>query len=80
VPPWRLGWGTNRLLLGAVVIELAALVGFLAIGPLADLLEHAMPPWPALLVAVGAAAAVLTADATHKAARARRRALGMSGP
>jgi magnesium-transporting ATPase (P-type) len=69
VPPWRLGWTTNRLLVGAVAVELAALVGFLVVPPVADLLDHAVPPAPALVVALTAAPAVLFADAIHKARR-----------
>jgi hypothetical protein len=71
VPPWRLGWGSNRLLLGAVAVELVALGAFLLVPPVADLLEHAFPPAPALLLASGAAAAVLAADAAHKRHRHR---------
>jgi magnesium-transporting ATPase (P-type) len=74
VTPWRLGWTGNRLLLGAVLAELVALAGFLLVPPVADLLDHAPPPAVALLVAAGAAPAVLAADAAHKAVRARRRA------
>jgi magnesium-transporting ATPase (P-type) len=73
VPPWRLGWTTNRLLLGAVAVELAALAAFLVVPPIADLLEHAAPPLAALVVAFGAGPAVLLADAVHKAGRARHR-------
>ena len=73
VPPWRLGWTGNRLLLGAVVAELVALAAFLLVPAVADLLDHAPPPALALLVAAMAAPAVLVADAAHKAVRARRR-------
>ncbi len=72
-PAHRLGWTTNRLLLGAVATSGLALVGFLFIPPVARLLEQAPPPLPALLVAVLAAPAVLVADAAHKTLRARRR-------
>lgn len=65
-------WG-NPLLLGAVAVELAALVGFLFIPPLASLLDHAPPPLVGLLVAFIAAPAVITADAMHKWFRYRRR-------
>jgi calcium-translocating P-type ATPase len=66
VPPWRLGWTTNRLLVGAVFTELVFLGGFLFIEPVADALDHAPPaPLPAL-VALLAAPAVLIADAVHK--------------
>jgi len=74
VPPWRLGWTTNRLLLGAVAVELVALLGFLLLPFMADLLDQAFPPWPAFFVALLAAPAVLLADALHKHLRARRRA------
>jgi magnesium-transporting ATPase (P-type) len=72
VPPWRLGWASNRLLLVAVGAELVALAGFLTIPPVADLLEHAVPPAAALFVALLAAPAVMLADAVHKARRRRR--------
>ena len=67
VPPWRLGWTSNRLLLGAVAVELVALLGFLLLPFMADLLDQAFPPWPALLVALGAAPAVLAADTAAQA-------------
>jgi hypothetical protein len=54
---------------GAVAVELAALVGFLVVPPVADPLDHAVPPAPALVVALTAAPAVLFADAIHKAHR-----------
>lgn len=72
-PPWRLGWGSNRLLLWAVGVELAALAGFLLVPPLADLLDHAPPPLAGLLVALLAGPAVLAVDRLHKARRASRR-------
>ena len=74
VPPWRLGWTTNRLLLAAVAVELVALLGFLLLPFMADLLDQAFPPWQGFLVALLAAPAVLVADALHKHRRARRRA------
>lgn len=42
-PGWHIGWTTNRLLLGAVVAELAVLAGFLYLTPLANLLDQAPP-------------------------------------
>jgi magnesium-transporting ATPase (P-type) len=74
VPPWRLGWFGNRLLLGAVLVELLALAGFLLVPAAADLLDHAAPPVAGLLVAMAAAPSILAADAVHKALRTRRRA------
>ncbi|MFZ2177407.1 MAG: cation transporting ATPase C-terminal domain-containing protein, partial [Rhodococcus sp. (in: high G+C Gram-positive bacteria)] len=72
-PPWRLGWGTNRLLLWAVLAELFALAFFLAVRPVADLLGQAVPPLEAFAVAVLAIPAVLLADYLHKMVRSRRR-------
>ncbi len=73
ITPGRLGWGSNRLLVMAVVVEALALLGFLFIGPVADTLGHAPPGLWAALVAAGAVPAVLLADAAWKA---RRRAAG----
>jgi magnesium-transporting ATPase (P-type) len=70
--PGALGWTSNRLLLGAVAIELLALAGFLLIPPLASLLNHAVPPLAGFAVAILAAPAVLLADALHKRALRRR--------
>jgi calcium-translocating P-type ATPase len=72
LPPWRIGWTTNRLLLWAVAAELAMLLGFLYFPPLADLLGQAPPSWAGFGVALLAMPAVLAADATQKA-RLRRR-------
>ncbi len=49
------------------------LVGFLVIPPLASLLDQAVPPVSALVVAMLAAPAVIAADALHKRYRRRRR-------
>ncbi|WP_139005473.1 cation-translocating P-type ATPase [Arthrobacter crystallopoietes] len=70
LPPWRLGWGTNRLLLWAVAVELAALAGFLFIGPIAAMLGHAPPTMSGLLAAVLAMPALICADYLHKRIRA----------
>jgi magnesium-transporting ATPase (P-type) len=72
--PGALGWASNRLLVGAVIVEALALAGFLLIPSLASLLDQAFPPLAAFAVAVLAAPAVLAADAVHKRTRARRRA------
>ena len=50
-PAWKVGWTTNRLLLGAIVAELAMLAGFLYIPPIADLLGQAPPSWAGFAVA-----------------------------
>jgi len=71
--PGALGWTGNRLLLGAVAVELVVLAAFLLIPPAASLLEHAFPPAAGLAVAVLAAPVLLAVDALHKRARAGRR-------
>jgi magnesium-transporting ATPase (P-type) len=70
-PPWQLGWTSNRLVVEAVAVELAALAGFLYIGPLASMLGHAGPPAVAGAVALLAVPALLGADALHKRLRSR---------
>jgi hypothetical protein len=71
--PGALGWTGNRLLLGAVAVELAMLAGFLLIPPVASILDHAPPPAAGLAAAMLTAPALLAADAAHKRARTRRR-------
>jgi magnesium-transporting ATPase (P-type) len=71
-PPWRLGWMGNRLLVGAVVVELFLLLGFLGLPVVARTLDHAVPPLAGAAVALLAAPAVLAADAVHKRILARR--------
>jgi magnesium-transporting ATPase (P-type) len=70
-PAWRLNWRSNPLLLLAVVVELAALAGFLLVPPVADLLGHDVPTLAGALIALLAVPAVLGADAVHKALRRR---------
>lgn len=72
-PPWQLGWGSNRLLLWAVLVELVALVVFLGVVPVADVLGHAVPPLEALGVALLGIPAVLVVDSVYKRVRRRRR-------
>jgi magnesium-transporting ATPase (P-type) len=72
-PAWRLGWTTNRLLVGAVLMELAALAGFLFVAPVARMLGQAPPGAMAAAVAVLAAPAVVFADALYKGRLSRRR-------
>ena len=54
VPPWRLGWFSNRLLVWAVLAELGLLAVFLFLGPLAAVLGHAPPSPGGLAVALAA--------------------------
>ncbi|MCB5293065.1 cation-translocating P-type ATPase [Arthrobacter sp. SO3] len=72
VPPWRLGWFSNRLLLWAVLAELGLLAVFLFLGPLATLLGHAPPSPGGLAVALAAIPGVLLADWLYKIVRHRR--------
>jgi magnesium-transporting ATPase (P-type) len=72
VPPRRLGWTSNRLLVGAVGIQVALLVALLCIGPLARLLDQAVPPIEGIAVALLAIPAVFAADQIHKSLRRRR--------
>jgi Cation transporting ATPase, C-terminus len=61
-----LGWTRNRFLVAGVGIELALLVGFVFVAPLAALLGHPPPPAAGWAVALLAAPAVLAVDAVHK--------------
>ncbi|TQJ36659.1 cation-translocating P-type ATPase [Arthrobacter sp. SLBN-122] len=73
LPPWSLGWGTNKLLLWAVPAELAVLAVCLFVPYLAALLGQAPPTPMGLVLALLAAPAVLLADWIHKAVRGRLR-------
>jgi magnesium-transporting ATPase (P-type) len=70
LPPWRIGWTTNHLLVGAVVAEVGMLAAFLYLAPLADLLGQAPPTLAGFGVALLAVPAVLAADALQKRLRA----------
>lgn len=72
-PAWKVGWTTNRLLLGAIGAELAMLAGFLFIAPLASVLGQAPPPLIGWAVALLAMPAVLLADTVQKIVVRRRR-------
>jgi len=71
-PPWRLGWRSNPMLVGAVVVELLILVGMLAIPAIADVLGHRPPSVLGLVIAGCAVPAVLAADALAKLVATRR--------
>jgi magnesium-transporting ATPase (P-type) len=72
-PAWKVGWLTNRLLLGAIAAELAMLTGFFYIPPIADLLDQAPPSLAGFTVALAAIPAVLAVDTAQKSALRRRR-------
>ena len=72
----EVGLRGNRLLVGAILIELSALALFLMWRPLADLLEHDIPTALGLCVALLAIPAVILVDTADKrwiAHRKRRR-------
>ena len=79
-PPWRLGWTTNRMLVGAVAVECMLLLGFLLFPAMANLLDHSVPPPAGLAVASSPPPALLAVDAAHKAHRRRRRQSGPKVP
>ncbi|WP_254525960.1 cation-translocating P-type ATPase [Natrinema caseinilyticum] len=69
--PGELGWTSNRLLVGAVIVELLALLAFLFVGPIARILGQAPPPLEGGLVALLASPVLLVVDSIHKRWRAR---------
>ena len=71
--PAALGWFTNRLLIAAIVGELALLGVFLFWPPLASLLGQRPPTQVGWLWAAAAFPLLLVADALYKRVRARRR-------
>ena len=73
-PVWRVGLTTNRFLLVALAAELAMLLGFLYIPPVAEILGQAGPTWAGFGVALLAIPAVIAADTAQKAVIGRRRA------
>jgi magnesium-transporting ATPase (P-type) len=72
-PVWRIPLGRNRLLLGAVAVELVLLALFVLLPPLAELLGQAPPTAVGFGVALLAVPAVLAADTIQKAAARPRR-------
>jgi calcium-translocating P-type ATPase len=72
-PPWRLPYGRNPLLLGAVGIELMLLAAFLGIPAVATTLGGGWPSPLGWVLAALAAPFVLTADAVAKRLAGRRR-------
>jgi hypothetical protein len=73
-PVWRLSLRRNPLLLGAIAAELAMLLAFLYVPPIADLLDQSGPPLAGFAVALTAIPAVVIADALQKIVVRRRRA------
>jgi magnesium-transporting ATPase (P-type) len=69
---WQKSLGSNRLLVMAVVAQLAMLATFLYLPPLADLLGQAPPSAAGFAVACSAIVAVLAADTIQKLVVRRR--------
>ena len=64
--PGSLGWFSNRLLVGAVSLELAITAGFLFVPPVARALGHSPPSLAGWVVALAAAPVVILTDAIYK--------------
>lgn len=75
LPPWMLGWFTNRLLSWAVLAEVGALAACLYAVPVSAVLGHLPPPPAGFVVAALAVPAVFAADWAYK----RLRRSGSSG-
>jgi calcium-translocating P-type ATPase len=65
-PVWRLPLLSNRLLIGAAIIELAIAAAFLLIGPVAEVLGHESPPTIGWVIALASMPLLLGVDAAHK--------------
>jgi magnesium-transporting ATPase (P-type) len=66
VPPWRLGWVSNRLLVWGKAIELLVAAAFVLVPAIALVLGHAVPTLLGFGIALATIPAVLTADAVFK--------------
>ncbi len=71
--PGALGWFANPLLPWAVLTGFSALLALLYVRPLAALLGQAPPPFPAAVVALLAAPAMLLVDFVYKRVRRTER-------
>ena len=77
LPPWRIGWLTNRMLVLGASIELVVAAAFLLWPVLAEPLDHRSPPVIGWAIAVGSMPALLLIDASFK--RISRRRLASTG-
>jgi len=73
-PAWRLGWTRNRLLLGAIAIELVITGSLLFVPVLARTLHQAPPGAVGWIVAVAGSIVIILVDAVDKHLRRRRSA------
>jgi magnesium-transporting ATPase (P-type) len=78
LPPWRIGWLTNRMLVLGASMELVLAAAFLFWPVLAEVLDHQPPPAAGWVLAVASMPALLVIDASfkrfagHRGARAER--------
>ncbi|HEU4915092.1 MAG TPA: cation-transporting P-type ATPase [Acidimicrobiia bacterium] len=68
-PAWRLPFLSNKLLIGAALIELAIAAAFLFVPAVAEVLGHVSPPGAGWVIALASIPLLLGADAMHKALR-----------
>jgi calcium-translocating P-type ATPase len=73
LPAWRVPLRTNRLLLGALGVEVVVLGVFLFVSPVADLLDQRPPSVAGFAVALATAPVLLLVDAAQKRRRGARR-------
>ena len=65
-PVWRLPLLSNKLIIGAALVELAIAAGFLFIPAVAEVLGQEAPPGVGWAVALGSIPLLLVVDAIHK--------------
>lgn len=71
-PPWRIPLLTNRLLIGAALVELAIAAVFLLVPAVAGLLGHQSPSIVGWGIALASIPLLLVVDGIHKSVRLRR--------
>ncbi len=69
LPPWRLGWFGNRLLVYTAIGEMVFALACLVFPPIADVLQNSFPPPLAAVVAAASIPAVWLVDAMWKRRR-----------
>ena len=72
-PAWRLPFLSNKLLIGAALVELAIAAAFLFVPAVAEVLGHESPSGAGWVIALASIPLLLGADAVHKALRRAER-------
>ncbi|HEX5671248.1 MAG TPA: cation-translocating P-type ATPase C-terminal domain-containing protein, partial [Acidimicrobiia bacterium] len=72
-PAWRLPFLSNKLLIGAALVELAIAAAFLFVPAVAEVLGHESPSGAGWVIALASIPLLLGADAMHKALRRAER-------